>query len=189
MSMPLPLAWIVPPGSTAQFCWALPLQFPITTGVSFALESLLSLMQTVSWYPETIGPVGTAVECTCSIRVLPFSVPPTAHALAVEVAATPLREPAAGAGLGACIQVVPSQCSITVWELLPVLVPPTAQALVAEVVVTPLRNPAAGGGLGTCRQVMPSQCSITVWELLPVLVPPTAQALVAEVVVTNAWAV
>src|SRR6266498_3493662 len=57
MSMHFPLMRIVPSGSMAQFCPALPLQSPITIFVPFALESLLSSTHLVLLYPDTIGPV------------------------------------------------------------------------------------------------------------------------------------
>src|ERR1022692_794686 len=55
--MHLPLTWMVPSDSTVQFCSWLPLQSPMTTGVSFAAESLLSSTHLALLSPATIGPV------------------------------------------------------------------------------------------------------------------------------------
>jgi len=87
--------------------------------------------------------VGTgfqAVPFQRTIKALAVLVmSPTAHALAAEVAATPLRVlPDAGLGLVTCFQAVPSQCTI---KVLPLPRSPTAQTLLAEVAAAPDRTP------------------------------------------------
>jgi hypothetical protein len=69
--------------------------------------------------------LGTRVQLApfqCRIRVLEFSPPvpytqPAAHASEADIALTPVRKlpsVTSGLGLGICIQLVPSQCSISV---------------------------------------------------------------------------
>src|SRR6516165_739351 len=59
------------------------------------------------------GTCAQAVPFHRSIRALPVLVEPTAQALVADVAATPARVVPAGAGLGACFQLVPFQCTIS----------------------------------------------------------------------------
>jgi hypothetical protein len=91
-----------------------------------------------------------AVPSQCKIRVRQAPVEPTAQALTREVAATPLSEAAGPAGLGTCLQAVPSQRKVL----------PAVQALRAEVAATPVRRPIDRAGLSF--QAVPSQCWIRI---------------------------
>src|SRR5215831_11809485 len=126
--------------------------------------------------------------------VVRLSDRPTARALVVEVAVTPLRRvliPGAGGGTAALVHVLPFQCRARAWTVslalaaAPTMEKPTAQASLAEVAPTPVRSSLRPGlGLGARAHLVPFQCRIRVWS--PVMVPssPTAQALLAEVAAT-----
>src|SRR5439155_7763860 len=108
----------------------------------------------------------------------------TAQTSFVETAATALRPSDPVLGLGTMLQLVPFQCSISVWRS-PLLVPwyPTAQTSFVETAATPLRSP--GVELGTTLQLVPSQCSTSVPTLLAY---PTVQTSLAETAATlESW--
>src|SRR5437764_10741153 len=92
-------------------------------------------------------------------------------------------------GLDTTLQVVPSQCSVTVVS--PVYAStaqadPTAQASVEEMATTPLRrfSPVLAFGLGRTLHAVPSQCSVSVRMVLGPTVAesymPAAQMSVAD---------
>src|SRR5690348_388462 len=87
--------------------------------------------------------------------------------------------PVTALGLATTLQLVPSQCRISVWSCPPLLRCPTAQALFGASAVMPpnwlLVVP--GLGLGTICHWLPFQCSISVW--FPAL--PIAQTSPADV--------
>src|SRR5262249_23998826 len=126
-----------------------------------------------------LGTCFHAVPFQRRIRVfaspLPLPKPPTAQALAAEVAVMPLRpaDPGVpGLGLGTCFHAVPFQCRIKIFAPEPKgLNSPKAQALVAEVAATPKRTlwVAEGSGLGTCFHAVPFQCAIKVCTAVSLL--------------------
>src|ERR1700681_3486640 len=82
---------------------------------------------------------------------------PTATTVPPLRAVTPNSSP--GLGLAMTLQLVPSQCSVTVPAA-----PPTAHLSLAEKAPIPSRKllpRVFGFGLGTMLQLVPSQCSIT----------------------------
>src|SRR5271166_2196055 len=121
--------------------------------------------------------------------------------LLAETAATPSSslaaegDPPPAFGLVTTLQLVPSQCSISVWpvdsELLTGRVAsPTAQALFGAKATTDVRKGSRpGDGADTTLQAVPFQCRISVWSEVERPALPTAQTSVLEVPETlERWA-
>src|SRR6266571_509882 len=109
---------------------------------------------------------------------------PTAQTSLLETAAAASRvseaEPAT-LGLDTTLQLVPSQCRVSVCSEKLVSANPTAQMSVAETAVTPFRKPTCFGAL-TRRQLVPFQCSMS--GGVAVLTFPTAQTSLVETAAT-----
>src|SRR5262249_41345593 len=136
------------------------------------------------------------VPFQCSISVCPAPAAltklPTAHTSVAETAAAAARllKPVLALGLGTTLQLVPSQCSISVCVALLALgwKPPTAHTSVPETAVTPFSSLfcVPGLGLGTTLHVRPFQCSVRVCAgPNPATVKlPTAQTSLLETAAT-----
>jgi hypothetical protein len=116
----------------------------------------------------------------CKTPLLELSAYPTAQMSLAEATATEfnwfLNVP--GLGLETTLQLVPFQCSISVW--LSLLAYPTAQTSLAETAATSFRTSSDPTlGLETTLQLVPFQCSISVCTLsvppMDIRVCPTAQ--------------
>src|SRR5271166_5973840 len=113
--------------------------------------------------------------------------------LLAETAATPSSslaaegDPPPAFGLVTTLQLVPSQCSISVWpvasELLTgTVASPTAQALFGARATTDERKGSMpGDGADTTLQAVPFQCRISTWSEVERPALPTAQTSVLEV--------
>ena len=86
-------------------------------------------------------------------------------------------------GLLTILQLVPFQCSISVWRLVPLEEYPTAQTLCAEMAATAFSWIPLFGLETTCH-CAPFQCSISGCERFPLTKVPTAQASCAETAAT-----
>src|SRR6266702_4238344 len=125
----------------------------------------LGLETTSHWEPSQCS----TNEAFC-MPLLPGCMCPTAQMSLAATAVTAVRalSEVPGLGLGTTLQLVPSQCSVSVRGAVDTLgskCSPTAQASVGDVAVTPYSSLTSCPtlGLGVTLQLVPSQCSMSVW--------------------------